>query len=77
MQTHGFVHSYETFGTKDTPELDLYTFCKVATFVVSIVTMLILGTKEKKTKMSVDEAFHEIEKSKRFYKIWWRYCFWW
>jgi hypothetical protein len=50
MQTHGFVHSYETFGTKDGPELDLYTSYKVAIFVVSIVTMQILGTKAKKQK---------------------------
>ena len=68
MPTNGFVHSYETFGTKDGPGIRFIYFLQGCHLRCLYCHNADTWNKGDKTKMSVEEAFHEIEKVKGFIK---------
>ena len=78
MSNHGFIHSYETFGTKDGPGIRFVYFLQGCHLRCLYCHNADTWNKGEKTKMTVDEAFHEIEKVKGFIKsggvnrFWWR-----
>lgn len=68
MSTFGYINSSESFGTKDGPGIRFIYFLQGCQLRCLYCHNADTWNKGEKTKMSVDEAFHEIEKVKNFTK---------
>ena len=68
MPKNGYIHSYETFGTKDGPGIRFIYFLQGCHLRCLYCHNADTWNKGDKVKMTPDEAFHEIEKVKGFIK---------
>lgn len=67
-QNYGFVHSTESFGTKDGPGIRYIFFLQGCHLRCLYCHNADTWNKGEKTKMTPEEAFHEVEKVKGFIK---------